>query len=770
MKLPIPFLNKKEDKGYYLALILDDEKAGSVILEEELGKLKIVGKHTEHFVSPLETTPQEELITIIDKTISKAEEVLPPSIETHKTIFGVKENWVDADSKKIKKEYLTKLKKVCDALDLSPIGFMVINEAIANFMQYEEGSPLSAILVEVGRKTVHVTLFRGGQISESTSGSIEHSIPVSVDALLKSFTASVLPTKILLLHTKEAKELSSHFMTHGWSKSLPFLHAPQVSVLPLDYEARAVTYGASQQMGFEVLGLSKPSEEDRQEKVHEVQKEESVLPITPPPSKGENFGFVLDQDIAKQPIKEMSKISPEKLNESLPKEEISEKPATVIEEESFQINLKEENDEIPSNEDTQTQPSPIKKKSMFTGIFASLPKVSFPKAKGISDFFAKNKGLKLPLIALGAILLLGIATVFFYFYNVKAQVVLSVKPNEVSQEENITFSQSAGNDFSKNIIAAKNISTSIDGELSTPATGKKDTGDKAKGNVTIYNSDNSQTTLTSGTEIKSSNGVTFTIDKDVKLASASGDIFTGTKPGTATVAVTAKDIGTESNLPSNTKFAIGSNNSLAAKNDNAFSGGTKKAITVVSKNDIAKLRSDILKKLEKDAVSKLSENKDQDMVVLPGFVKVSITDEDFDKNVDDEAKEVKLKATVKFEGMSYQNEDLENFDKSILKDQYSQDISFADKSLKNEIKNTKTESDKELSATLKITAGLLPKIESSEVVSKLKGKSPKEAKELLSALPQAAGSEIKFSPNILFISNLFPRLPNNISVVIKSDE
>ncbi len=777
MKLSIPFLNnKKADKGYYLALILDDEKASSVILEEESEKIKIVGKHTEHFTSPLETIPQEDLVKIIDKTISKAEEVLPPNIETHKTIFGVKESWVEPDSKKIKKEYLAKLKNVCDALDLSPIGFMVINEAIANIIQRDEGSPLSAILIEAGIKTAHVTLFRGGKVSESGSGPIEHSIPVVIDNLLKTFTAPVLPTKILLFHTKGAKELTQHFMNHEWSKGLPFLHVPQVSVLPEDYESRAVTYGASQQMGFEMLDLSDktpPLPTPTDEKNDQVQEEENILPITPSPAVVENFGFVLDQDIANQPVKAaVVEIASEKeLEESSEIESDNfEKIDDFIEEKPFHTELQEEPIVISSDESSENKLPPTRKKNLFAGIFASLPKIPLPKIGRLLSFFSKNKGLKLPLIIIGAILIIGIGITIFYFYNVKAQVVLSVKPKAVTQDTNVTFSTTGSSDFSKNIIAAHSVSASIDGETSTEATGKKDTGNKAKGSVTIYNNSDSSVSLSSGTSLKSNNNLIFTTDKDISIASASGDIFSGTKPGTAQVNVTAKDVGTESNLPSAAKFTVGSNSSLAAKNDSAFSGGSKKTITVVSAADLTKLKSELPKSLEKKAAEDLSKKIGSDETLLPGFSNTTLEKPKFDKGVDDEAKQVKLNATVNFEAMSYQNEDLENFEKSILKDHYSQDISFADETLKNEIKDAKVKNDKELNAKLKITAGLLPKIDNNEVANKLKNKSAKEAKEILSSLPQVAGSEIKFSPNILFLSSLFPTLPKNISVVVKSHE
>lgn len=771
MKLPIPFIKSKKSKNeYYLALLLDDEKIASVILEEEGGKAKIIGKHEEYLSSPLETISQDELIAIVDKTISRAEEVLPPDIETHKTVFGVKESWIEKETKKINKDHLSKLKKVCDALSLSPIGFMVISEAIANLLQDEDGAPLSAILVELGSKTVHVTLFRGGKISESTSGPIEHSAPMSVDTLLKKFIAPVLPTKIILAHNKESKNLNQHFAHHEWSKNLPFLHVPKVTILPEDFDAKAVSYGAASQMGFEILGLEKITTE------HELHKDtssditedtETSEDLSEKVPSTENFGFIAEQDIATRPQEEIAKdVVPEKPNshENLDSEALMQPE----EDYSEKVNLRH-TDISEGNDFEQNQNTAKGKKNTMAGLKAFFPPLTFLKTIQLPGFMKNNKKVKLTLIFLGGIVILTLSVYALYFYNVKAEVVLSLKPNEVTKEENITFSTSTENDFAENIIAAKSISTSLDGELTTPATGKKDTGEKAKGTVTIYNNADSPLTIGGGTEIKSSNGLTFTTDKEIKLASASGDIFTGTKPGTAQVGVTAKDIGTESNLPSNTKFTVGNNNTLAAKNDNAFSGGTKKAVTVVSKNDIAKLRSDLPKSLEKKAIEDLSGKNGSDETVLPGFVKVSITDEDFDKEIDDEAKQVKLKATVQFEGMSYKNSDIEDFDKSILKDDYADDISFAEKSLKNEVRSPKVKNENEMQALLSIKAGLLPKIDSQEVTNKIQGKSAGQAKEILSTIPQVIDSDVKYSPNILFLANIFPRLPKTIQVTVSSD-
>lgn len=774
MKLPIPFLkSKKTNNEYYLALLLDDEKACSVILEEEVGKVKIVGKHVENLPLPLETIPLDDLIKVVDKTISNAEEVLPPNIETHKTVFGVKESWVEEESKKIKKEYLSKLKKVCDALDLSPIGFMVISEAIANLLQSEESAPLSAVLADFGKNTVNLTLFRSGKIIESIISPMSESAPATVDAMLKGFNAPVLPTRIILFHGDDVDTLAQKFMRHEWSKSLPFLHVPQITVLPPDFDAKAVTFGAARQMGFDVLGITgkilpPPVEEidhqesDKAEKELIEEKSAPAPELVPPPvpEKVDNFGFALDQDVADQPIKEH-------IIENPSENEIDE---NSIDEQTNTQNLKEDTSGIRSETDTHSQyENKTSKKSVLSGFLASIPAIKLPKMPKLPTALIKNKGVKLPLIIGGVILILAIGLYAFYIYNVSAQVVLSVKPKIVTEDASVTFSTSGASDFSKKVIAGHSVTVSIDGDLSTPATGKKDTGDKAKGTIIIYNSSDSSQSLSSGTAVKSSKGITFTLDKDVNISSSSGDIFTGTKPGTAQASVTAKEIGPESNLPSGSKFAIGGNTSLAAKNDSAFSGGSKKTITVVSREDIAKLKSELPKSLESKARDELAKKAQSGETILNGFVSETIDKPKFDKAVDDEAKQVKLTGSINFEGVSYKNEDIENFDKSILKDHYSSDISFAGNSLKNDVKDAKVKNDKEIQTSLKITAGLLPKIDKDEVMNKIKNKSPKQTKEIIGTLPQVVSSEIKYTPNIALLADIFQRLPKNLSVLVKSE-
>lgn len=778
MKLPIPFWSsKKEESDYYLSLILTDEKVGAVILKVEEGALKKINSNEVFFSDSLEELSLDELISAIDKAISRAEEMLPPDIQTHQTVFGVKDTWVDNETKKIKKEYLEKLKRVCNALDLSPIGFMVTAEAIMHLMQDEEGAPVSAAFAEIGKKYITLSLLRGGKVIETVSSPHLDSLPATVDKLLGHFTVPVLPARIIIFQSKPDERTSHAFMSHPWSKHLPFLHVPQVTVLPESFDMRSVMFGAAAQMGFKVIEgkheeLPVVSPKMVKEELLEAQQEgqmesDNLQAVEEEPidfgktaavvegdaAAASDFGFVVDQDIADRKPMEAH-------------EDMHDFPSTHQRFDEMQEDSREEQELASSRQKRKGSG-----KLPFIENFASLKLPKNFKVPAVSELLTAFKEKKTPIkyiIPIVAIIIFIILLSLFYFYKMQANVILTMKPNMVSQDESVTFSTAETSDFTHNLIAAKSISTSINSQVSTPATGKKDVGDKAKGTVTIFNNSDNSVALDSGTTMTASNGQVFTLDSDVKVASASGDIFSGTKPGTTNANVTAKNIGTDGNVPSDTTFTIGSDNTIAAKNDNAFSGGTKKTVTVVSANDISKLRSDLPKSVQESAKQKLADQASDGETVLPLISNPVLENQKFDHHVDDQASQVTLTASVVYMGFAYTNSDLDDYAKFIMKQKYPQDPNIANKSVKETISDAKQRTTNAASATISIQAGLLPNIDKQDVITNIQNKSLGEAQNSLMSLPQVEKATITFSPPIPLLPLLFPKLPHHIAVTITS--
>lgn len=750
MNLPfIKNFNKKVLPLYFLVLVLRDEKANAVIFEEIEGKVKIVGQKEQHFSTSIDEVSQEELLEVLDKAISSAESTLPENIQTQKTIFGVKESWTDNDQ--IKKQYLAKLKKASEELGLTPIGFLVISQAISHLLQKEEGAPVSAVLTEVNKKSVTVTLLRAGKSIETKSSEIHESVPFTVDTLLKHFNIpEILPSRIIIFNGKE--DLSQEFITHTWSKSLPFLHLPQITNLQEGFDAKSVLFGAATQMGFEVLSTenTEKSTEDTDKQNFNDSVNSSVISVP-----AGDFGFAKDMDVANMPAHASEEPKEEKLAD---------------EDETMKVTpLKAETDEIyfPKEKSTKNfnkvlDVSKIILMRLLIFLFSAIRKINLKKILS-----KKPKGRM--SFVLSAILILIIALFASYFLFMKATISITIEPKIIEAKKSILFSTVDSTDPSKNIIKGNFVTVSEEGKVSTSTTGKKDVGTNAKGSVTIFNSLTQSKTLTENTILKAPNGLEFTLDSTITIrAVASHSADEVVTPEKATVNVTANQLGKESNLPSGTKFTVASFaiSDLIAKNDNPFSGGTKKEVTVVSRNDQNKLEEELPKQLEEKAKETLSKKMDQGKVLLPSFAASTLIDKSFDTKVEDEANQVTLNGTVEYQGIVYVKNDLIEVSKSLLEKDVPSGHQIDYNNIKTTVLDIKNKNDEEVEANLNIKALLLPKIEEEKLTKELKGKSFKTIEDFLYKLPQISDVDIRLSPNLPFLPKNLPGREKNIKIKI----
>lgn len=808
MKLPgLSFLKKQAPKEYFLALLLEEEYIRSVVFEETDGVMHLLGQGKESLPAPLDDSSYEELLTAADKAIAEAETSLPEGVESHKTIFGVKSDWTE--NLQIKKEHLATLKKLCDELDLQPIGFLVFAEAIAHLLQKQEGAPVSGILLDLGEKRMSATLLRAGRVIGSLQTSMEEPLPTTVDKLLSKFSEiEILPSRILLLDREKRAQYTKQLSNHTWSKQLPFLHVPQVTALPDGFETQAILYGTATQMGFAIadmpLAVKKPMnplpemeeaqpEEDTSAKFPEPMEEENdvtladaVEPdevITEPvtdeetretnisekidkdqtPPSGDNFGFVKDADVL----------------ESVPKHPKTFSPVSTPDNESLDVFAEETFADIPEevkeDEERATLPGIGSQAVMITeGMKKVLGKLKNIKGENIlssfSGIFGGNSSFRPIFLLIPLVVIILIGGLLWYFLGLKATATLLINPKTVEASQTVTFSSTGSTNIDNNIIGGNIVPMQEDGKVSTNATGKKNVGDKAKGTVTIYNNDDSSHTLPAGTTLTSANGLKFVTNNDATIASASGDIFSGTQPGTKDVDVTAADIGTDYNLPSGTKFAIGSSTVIAAKNGSAFSGGTQKSVTVVQQSDLDTLTKNLTDTLFSKAKQDLASHIGSDQTVLPVFLSTDFSNKQFDHIVGDQVSTVNLSATISYSALSYADGDVKQLAQKVIQSQNQNDNITPD-NLSVDIKNPTVSKDgKSVSATLDIKANLLPQVDTKAVAEKLAGKSFTDAVNVLSDVPQLVSVKAVLSPNLFFLPHIFPHMASHITVGVASNE
>jgi hypothetical protein len=314
------------------------------------------------------------------------------------------------------------------------------------------------------------------------------------------------------------------------------------------------------------------------------------------------------------------------------------------------------------------------------------------------------------------------------------------------------------------------VSVTEDGSVSAPATGKKDVGTNAKGSVTIFNSLSQSKTLPAGTMITASNGLDFTLDSSVTInAVASHSADETVTPVKATANVTADQLGKESNLPSGTKFSVGAfdTSDLIAKNDNPFSGGTKKQVTVASLNDSNKLEENLIKQLEEKAKEDLQKQLNENKVLLPSLISETISKKSLNVKIGEEASQITLTGTVSYEGLSCNKSDLMTISKNLLSKNIPSNQSIDYNNIKTSVLKITNKNDEEIQVDLNLKSLLLPKIDDTQLIKDLKGKSFTFTEDLLLKLPQAANVEIKLSPNIPFLPKNLPTREKNIKILIK---
>ncbi len=808
MKLPFLNFGKKEIKNYFLALLLQDEKVGAVILEELNGTIHVVGHAEEHFPTALEEASFEEWLAVVDKAVSTAEQNLPGKIQTEKTVFGVKQDWIIEG--KIKRGYLTRLKKICEELALQPIGFLVFTEAILHLLQKEEGAPVSAILVELGKKFILISIVRAGRIIETKLIPFEEPVQQTVDKALKDFSVEILPSRIILSATNSNKQLTQSFITHLWSKSLPFLHMPQVTVLPEAFDTKSVLYGTAAQLGFivgtdalpskiqsaKIIQPQKPIEESKeqteeeqeetqeeeldrteQEEEEEIEQEETTqLPDT---VSADYFGFVQDADVATTAVKPKKQpISQEVFDETienLPEEE-KEEESEEFSSSNFSTSAFALFSGIKQNLVTLSKQKSIAKLvkplvPLLSHLAAMIPprtdkphrKQSGMKEQDISSF----SSIPLPWIIAGGTVVVCVLFVLLYIFGISAHVSLTVTPKVLTSQQPISFVTDGATDVDTGVLLGQTVSTDEKGSLSEQTTGTKEVGTPSKGQITIFSTLTDTTTIPKGTTIISDNNLKYTLDSNVTVASSSG--YSGDVVTVPNVSVTASDIGPAYDLPSGAKFSVNGfdKGSVSGKNDTAFSGGTKKDVIVVSQADIDKLSSDVTKSMEDKAKADLAQQTGNGKMLLPFFTKEDLSQQTISGKVGDQTQNLSLDGTITYQALAVDKADITSLASHELQGTIPSDMVLTSDGIQTDVTDVK-QANNTVTGTLIIKASLQPKIDTSQLAKELAGKSFQEANDIVKALPQIQSVNFVLSPNLFFLPKILPRLASHIVVTLTS--
>jgi len=746
----------KKEKETFLALEINTETVKSSLWTVDNKKTKILKVGS---IEDWDGKNKKLLLASADRTISNASE--GAEIEPKGVIFGLSQDWVAGDNIKSEKKEL--LKYLCEKLELKPLGFVVILESLLAYLKIKEGTPISAIMVNVLETENLISLVQLGKIIGTKRVGKSDDLAADVHEGLARFgKLENLPARMVLFNSSgDFEEYKQQLVSYDWQGELPFLHFPKVESLSAQATIKAVSIAGgaevAKSLGFEIkkqekeLGTRNLEHGDKkaeESKDHQIpQKPETSK--APETSKEElmsakEFGFVEGEDVEEKKI--------EHRTQNL--EHGKEKSKTAQMREGPKEELKPKG-EVKIKERTPLRPG------MIPGLRGAGRKF-FGVVKKI---FRPNKA-KLAII-IGLLLLLGLAggVFVFYWYVPKAEVTIYLEPKNLEKEMEIIVDPSVDSvNVEQGILPGEINEVEVQGEKNSQTTGTKTVGERASGKITIYNKTDLQKSFSTGTTLIGPGDLLFSLSEDVSIASRSAQ-EEGISFGKAEAQISANAIGTEGNLSSGEKlsFLEYPDSLYSATVENGLSGGTSREISVVAQEDLTSLQEDLEEELMKKAEEKIEEQMGDNKKIIKDSLSGQVMDEDFSAETGEETNSLSLNLKMKYSAFGYDENNLERFILTSVKDAVPDGFIYDPQEAEIEAEEIELVEDRaEMKAVVK--AGLVPKIDFEEVKENIKGRYPQKVDDYLRSLANFKRADIKVKPNLPNRLKTLPRKSKNIII------
>lgn len=298
-------------------------------------------------------------------------------------------------------------------------------------------------------------------------------------------------------------------------------------------------------------------------------------------------------------------------------------------------------------------------------------------------------------------------------------------------------------------------------------TGKKEIGEYAKGTVTIYNSSLSESkNFAKGTILTGPNNLKFNLDGDVKVASASGDASSVTS-STAKVQITAKEIGSESNLSSGSKLTVSDQSAsvVIAKNDSALTGGSKRQVKTASKKDREDLISSVISKAKTYLTKEITPKLNKDTSLIFELTQYNPTNSDYSHELGEETDTISLKSPVEITYYAYKKNDLKNQIKEIIEKNKKNDFEVKSDNVTYKIDKAEKKANG-YTITINSTVKLTQDVSEEKIKKQLSGKLANSLEKTLVNDYKAKKVEIDIHTFIPLLTNITPFFRKNISFKI----
>ncbi len=401
--------------------------------------------------------------------------------------------------------------------------------------------------------------------------------------------------------------------------------------------------------------------------------------------------------------------------------------------------------------------------------------------------FLKSPTMKKFLLFLG-LGLAGLGLIFALLWTVpKATVRLTIRSEALVQSFELTASPSATTvDASRKIFPAVLVEVEEKGEQKAEATGKKEKGTKAEGEVTIYNWTDEEKTFAKETLLTlirvEGDKLRFLLDEEltvpaqtVSVSTAPEERTTTYTPGKEVVRVTAEKVGDEYNIDTDEELSVAglSTDDFLAQNSSAFEGGKKEEVQIVTSEDQNRLLARLKDELEKRAREDIKSRTVGDQKLHEESIAHEILSQNFDKDIDEEAEEFTLNLKLKGSALVYSQTQLDDLVSELLAENIPGDFDLSNKELVTEVSAAKIEEGEDGGKMLKIIAktkaSVISKVDEDRIKENLVGRGLESAQKYLESIPGVSTVQITIFPPLPGALTRMPRITSRIEILPQHD-
>ncbi len=371
--------------------------------------------------------------------------------------------------------------------------------------------------------------------------------------------------------------------------------------------------------------------------------------------------------------------------------------------------------------------------------------------------------------ALLAILLIGLSVALYFFHT--AHIVIAIQSKLI--EKQLDIDGTVGEPSAKTILKINTSETTVEKNESTNTTGKITIGEKAKGEITIYNLLEEEKIFKKNTIFITDKNIQFLLDDDVKLASASTTFTSdGNKlivTGKSKSSLTAKNIGIEGNIDKDQKLRIEDfpSSSYFASPLNSFSGGSKKDVQTVSKDDLKKLKDSLLIQMKSEKET-LTKDLPKSTRIIDQLTTVKIVDETYSKELGEEAKNVSLNAKGLVSFYSYDVDDMKKIILDISSHFIPTGYHVPANNIEYVISDARGDDTKKIILSLDVKERSVMRLAENQIVQEIKGRGVDTLSKTLNEKYKIQDYTVEVTSFFPFLTSRLPFFTKNIKLTIKS--